>query len=55
VSGVITLSPDAGGLAGVLCLSLGSGSLACGVVGRAHRDDRRPQVKTGAAQVAAPT
>src|SRR2546429_2735075 len=40
-----------GGLAGVLCLSLGSGPLAGGIVGRVHRDDRRPQVKTGAAQV----
>jgi hypothetical protein len=43
------------GLAGVLCLSLGSGSLAGGIVGRVHRDGRRPQVKTGAARVAAPT
>jgi hypothetical protein len=42
-------------LAGVLCLSLGSGSLAGRIVGRVHRDDHRPQVKTGAAQVAAPT
>jgi hypothetical protein len=43
------------GLAGVLCLSLGSGSLAGGIVGRVHRDDRRPEVETGAPQVAAPT
>ena len=35
-------------------LSLGSGSLAGGV-GPVHRDDRRPEVKTGAVQVAAPT
>jgi hypothetical protein len=55
VSGVITLSPECQGLAGVLCLSLGSGSLAGGIVGRVHRDDRRPEVETGAAQVAAPT
>ena len=32
-----------------------SGSLACGIVGRVHRDDRRPEVETGAPQVAAPT
>jgi hypothetical protein len=55
VSGVITLSPECRGLAGVLCLSLGSGSLAGGIVGRVHRDDRRPEVETGAPQVAAPT
>jgi hypothetical protein len=55
VSGVITLSPECQGLAGVLCLSLGSGSLAGGIVGRVHRDDRRPGVETGAPQVAAPT
>lgn len=55
VSGVITLSPECQGLAGVLCLSLGSGSLAGGTVGRVHRDDRRPEVETGAPQVAAPT
>jgi len=54
-SGVITLSPECQGLAGVLCLSLGSGSLAGGIVGRVHRDDRRPEVETGAPQVAAPT
>jgi hypothetical protein len=39
----------------VLCLSLGSGSLAGGIVGRVHRDDRRPEVETGAPLVAAPT
>jgi hypothetical protein len=55
VSGVITLSPECQGLAGVLCLSLGSGLLAGGIVGRVHRDDRRPEVETGAPQVAAPT
>jgi hypothetical protein len=55
VSGVITYPRNAGGLAGVLCLSLGPGLLAGGVVGRVHRDVRRPRVKTGAAQVAAPT
>ena len=54
VSGVITLSPECQVLAGVLCLSLGSGSLA-GIVGRVHRDDRRPEVETGPPQVAAPT
>jgi hypothetical protein len=29
--------------------------LAGGIVGRVHRDDRRPEVETGAPQVAAPT
>ena len=55
VSGVITYPWNARGLVGVLCLSLGPGLLAGGVVGRVHRDVRRPLVKTGAAQVAAPT
>jgi hypothetical protein len=55
VSGVITYPWNARGLAGVLCLSLEAGLLAGGVVGRVHRDVRRPLVKTGAAQVAAPT
>jgi hypothetical protein len=55
VIGVIALSPECQGLAGMLCLSLGSGSLASGIVGRVHRDDRRPGVETGAPQVAAPT
>ena len=36
-------------------LSLGSGSIADGIVGRVHRNDRRPEVGTGAPQVAAPT
>jgi len=46
---------ESGDPAAVLCLSLGSGSLDGGIVGRVHRDDRRPEVETGAPQVAAPT
>ncbi len=54
-SGVITLSPEFQGACWRALFEPGSGSLAGGIVGRMHPDDRRPQVKTGAAQVAAPT
>jgi hypothetical protein len=55
VGGVITLSPECQGFAGVLCSSLGSGSLAGGIVAACTVMTVVPRVKTGAAQVAAPT